>query len=47
MKKILKIFLILIIILHTQKLYASESNINTEEIIKEQEQELRNIRIHK
>lgn len=47
MKKILKIFLILIIIFHTKNIYASENNINTEKIIKEQGQELRNIRIYK
>lgn len=48
MKKILTIWLILILSLFTKNIYAEEiNNIDTNEIINEQEKELRNIRIYK
>lgn len=48
MKKILTIWLILIITLNIKNVYATETNhINNEEILNEQQQELRNFSVYR
>lgn len=48
MKKILTIWLILIIVSNIKNVYATETNhINNEEILNEQQQELRNFSVYR